>query len=209
MPRSCRALVSLLALFAALPLSAQRGEPARRGVVLGFDPLVYASMSSDAITGGRDVAGTGLALRFGWGFSEYWSLVMDVAVTDLEVADTAAYLLTHGDVMLRLTPVAWETRVGYLLPVLQAGWSLRDVSAEGESPTGTGIYTFEGNALTLGLGAELYLTRSIAIWLGAYWTSGEFDDERVGNITTHNRNAPATSVRFGTGLTLHGWPGWK
>lgn len=205
MPRRLLALALLLATVPlGAPLSAQQAAPERRGVIFGLDPILYSSLNSDAVTGGRSVGGLGLAMRFGWGISDTWSVVLDVAVVDLDVADTAKYVFAHGDLLLRATPVVWDSPLGPLVPVLQAGWSLRDVTAEDASPTNTAIYVFEGSALTLGAGAELYLNPKLALWFAGYWTTGEFDDERIGNITTHSRNEPGTSMRVGLGLTYHG-----
>jgi hypothetical protein len=174
-----------------------------RGFTMGIDPLVAAGLTSDGITGGRSVNGLGLALRFGWGFSERWTLLMDVAVTDLVVADTAGYFLSNGDVMMRWTPFTKVTPRGVWAPFVQGGFGFRDVTAEGASPSNTAIYMFEGEVLTLGAGVAYFVSPSISISTAAMWSTGDFNDERIGMVTTHGRGVPGTSARIGVGVNWH------
>lgn len=174
-----------------------------RGFTMGIDPLVGAALTSNGITGGRSVNGLGLALRFGWGFSNRWSLLMDVAVTDLVVADTAGYFLSHGDVMMRWTPFTRKTASGVWAPFLQGGMGFRDVTAEDASPTNTAIYIFEGEVLTLGAGVAYFVSPGLSISTVFMWSTGDFNDERVGMVTTHGRGVAGTSARIGVGVNWH------
>jgi hypothetical protein len=174
-----------------------------RGFHFGIDPLTYGSLASDGITGGRTVGGAGIAVRVGWGFSERLALTLDVSATTLAVADTAHYLMGHGDVLLRYTPLARRTRLGTWAPFVFIGGGLRDVTADDASPTNTAIYAFEGEVFTLGAGTSVYVRRSLAILGAYYWSTGDFNDERVGNVTTHNRGVAGRSSRIALGLTWH------
>jgi hypothetical protein len=186
-------------------IAAKAAAPAAnlRGFTMGIDPLVGAALTSDGITGGRSVNGLGLALRFGWGFSERWALLMDVAVTDLVVADSAGYFLSHGDVLLRWTPFTKAAPGGVWAPFLQGGFGFRDVTAEKASPTNTTIYMFEGEVLTLGAGVAYFVSPGISISTAFMWSTGDFNDERIGMVTTHGRGVPGTSARIGVGVNWH------
>lgn len=203
-----RILLTYLACF-GLALSAD-AQPAldsapvnRRGLHIGIDPGTYATLTSDGITGGRSVGGFGLSLRFGWGFTDRLALTMDVGVTDLIVADTAGYLLGNGDLLLRYSLGAFTLPLGTIVPFVHGGVGLRDITAEDASPTNTKIYVFEGEALTLGGGASIYFSRELALFAALYWNSGDFNDERVGNVTTHSRGVSGVSTRVSIGLTWH------
>lgn len=175
----------------------------RTGFFLGFDPIAYASLTSDVLTGGRSVAGTGVSLRFGWGFSERWALVMDVPVTDLVISDTADFLMSHGDVAVMYLPrgmTLWGRR---LVPFLQAGAGFRALESTYYGSGGPQLYSLEGEVFSAGAGLRLYVERSWAIAVQGWWSSGEFNDERIGNTTTHNRNLAATSLRVQGGLEWH------
>lgn len=202
MPR----VIALLALAGSVAIAGAQPAPEtvnRRGFSMGLDPLTYAALTSDGITGGRTVGGFGLQGRFGWGFSDRVALVMEVAVSNLRVADTAAYLLDHGDVLLRVTPFARRGPGGVWAPFVHVGLGFRGVDAEDASPTGTRIYHFEGDEVTLGGGAELYVTRELSVFFGASWSMGDFTDERIGNVTFHGRKVAGESVRAAAGLTWH------
>lgn len=194
-----------LAVLAVLwsPLMCAQSTPNIRGFTMGIDPVVNAALASDGITGGRRVDGLGLALRFGWGFSDRWTLLMDVAVTDLVVADTAGYFLSHGDLLMRWTPFIKETARGAWVPFVQGGLGFRDVTNEGASPTNTKLYMFEGEVLTLGAGVSYFSSPSISFSAAFLWSTGDFNDERIGMVTTHGRGVPGTSGRFGVGVNWH------
>ncbi len=198
-----RTAVMVAALLVAVDLRAQAPAANQRGFFIGFDPLAYAALSGDAVTGGRSIGGTGVSLRFGWGFSERWAFVMDVPVTDLPLADSADYLLSHGDLALqyRLRPLRAGRRA--LVAHLQAGVSLRSVDATLYGGGGPAIYSLAGEALSLGGGVAYYVLPSVATTLNAWWTSGAFNDERIGNTTTHNRGLQATSYRVQAGVEWH------
>jgi hypothetical protein len=187
----------------ASPAKADAPTANLRGFTIGIDPLVAGTLTSDGITGGRSVNGMGLTLRFGWGFSDRWTLLMDVAVTELAVADTAGYFLSHGDVMMRWTPFTKTAPGGVWAPFLQGGLGFRDVTAEDASPTNTAIYMFEGEVLTLGGGVAYFVSPEISISAAAMWSTGDFNDERIGMVTTHGRGVPGTSARIGVGVNWH------
>jgi hypothetical protein len=187
----------------AVPAPAAAPAANRTGFFVGFDPLAYATLSSGALTGGRTKGGSGVALRFGWGFSKRVALVMDVPVTDLPVSDTTNFLLSHGDIALMFFPVTWELAGRPLIPFGQVGAGLRALDAtlyDGGSPQ---TYAFAGEVFSLGAGARLYIAPQFAIALHGWWSIGEFNDVRVGNVTTHNQHISATSARVQTGLEWH------
>lgn len=171
---------------------------------LGIDPVVHATLKSDYVTDRRVVGGSGLQLRFGWGFNDKLGMSMDVAVTKLDVADSARYLLANGDVVVRYTPFTFPLYGRAIAPFLTGGVNLRDVSAEGRSPTGTRIYALEGEVASFGAGVDVFLTPSLSATLVYHAGIGDFTDERVGNVTTHNRDKSGESHRVSLGITLHG-----
>lgn len=202
-------LAALALLLAPLALAAQgdsaasRAPANRTGFFIGFDPIVYASLTSDVITAGRTKGGTGVALRFGWGFTERLALVMDVPVTDLVVSDSADFLLSHGDIALMYFPTAVTLWRRPLVPFVQVGGGFRDI----ESTLYTGgppqMYAFAGEVFSVGAGVRYYVERRWAITLQGWWSSGDFNDERIGNTTTHNRHVAATSTRVQAGVEWH------
>ncbi len=202
--RRLRTFLALSLLAAPAAAQAPDAAPAnRRGFSLGLDPVTYATLASDGITDGRTVGGFGLSLRFGWGFTDRLSMAMDVGVTDLIVADTAGYLLGNGDLLLRYSVGAFALPLGTMVPFVHVGVGLRDITAEDASPTNTAIYSFAGEALTLGGGASLFLSRELALFAALYWNTGNFNDERIGNVTTHSRGVSGVSTRVSIGLTWH------
>lgn len=200
-------IVALAALLtcAAAPLGSQEATPPAnlRGFQFGIDPLVYATLKSDYVTGGRTVGGLGLQLRIGWGFTDHLSLAMDVSVSDLAVADSAKYLLANGDVLLRYTPRTVTVGGHVVAPYLGLGVNVRDVSADGRSPTGTTIYELAGEVLALSVGTSVYLRRDFALFAAYHAGLGDFNDERIGNTTTHNRRLRGDSHRLALGVTWH------
>lgn len=205
-----RTLLAALALSLAPMALAAQGDSAatrapanRTGFFIGFDPIVYASLTSDVITAGRTKGGTGVALRFGWGFTERLALVMDVPVTDLVVSDSADFLLSHGDIALMYFPTAVTLWRRPLVPFVQVGGGFRDI----ESTLYTGgppqMYAFAGEVFSVGAGVRYYVERGWAITLQGWWSSGDFNDERIGNTTTHNRHVAATSTRVQAGVEWH------
>lgn len=210
-----RILLAILALF-TLSLSAtaqgtvpaaspdQSAAPANRtGFFIGFDPMVYASLTSDVITAGKTNGGTGVSLRFGWGFNERLALVMDVPVTDLVVSDSADFLLSHGDIALMYFPTALTLWGRPLVPFVQVGGGFRDIESTLYAGGAPQIYAFASEVFSVGIGARYYVERRWAISLQGWWSSGEFNDERIGNTTTHNRHVMATSSRIQAGLEWH------
>lgn len=205
-----RTLLAALALSLAPMALAAQGDSAatrapanRTGFFIGFDPIVYASLTSDVITAGRTKGGTGVALRFGWGFTERLALVMDVPVTALVVSDSVDYLLSHGDIALMYFPTAVTLWRRPLVPFVQVGGGFREI----ESTLYTGgppqMYVFAGEVFSVGAGARYYVKRRWAITLQGWWSSGDFNDERIGNTTTHNRHVAATSTRVQVGVEWH------
>lgn len=174
-----------------------------RGFSVGVDPLVLGALTSDYVTSGRAVNGLGLALRFGWGFSDHWTLLMDVAVTDLAVADSASYFLSHGDILMRWTPRTIEAARGTWAPFVQAGLGFRDVSPFEASPTPERIYFLEGEVLTVGAGAAYFVSPKLSLSAVFNWSAGNFNDERIGMVSTHGRGLPGKSWRAGVGINWH------
>lgn len=163
--------------------TAQRPGAHRTGFFIGFDPLVYAMLSSSHITQGREPGGVGVSLRFGWGFSERWALVMDVPVTDLVVNDTADFLMAHSDIAVMYFPTALTVRNRSLVPFVQAGGGFRSLEStlyDGGTPR---IYALVGEVDSIAAGLRYY--------------------ECLGDTTTHRRHIAATSARVQAGLEWH------
>lgn len=207
-------LVALALSVLPLPLVAQADSAARRtaaatqpanrtGFFIGFDPIVYASLTSDVITAGKTKGGTGVSLRFGWGFSERLAIVMDVPVTDLVVSDSADFLLSHGDFALMYFPTSFTLWQRPLVPFVQVGGGFRDIESTLYAGGAPQIYAFASEVFSVGAGARYYVERRWTITLQGWWSSGDFNDERIGNTTTHNRHVAATSTRVQAGLEWH------
>jgi len=175
----------------------------RRGFFIGFDPVAYASLNSDVITAGRSKGGTGVALRFGWGFSDRIALMMDVPVTDLVISDTADFLMSHGDVALMYLPTTLRLAGRALVPFIQVGGGFRSLESTYYGGPKPQLYSLDGEVFSVGAGARYYVERRWAITLQGWWSSGDFNDERIGNTTTHNRHIAATSMRVQDGLEWH------
>lgn len=199
----CGALLTCAAT--ASPLRGQDAESSAnlRGLHIGVDPLVYATLSSDYVTGGRTVGGMGLQLRFGWGFTERLSFALDVSVTKLAVADSAQYLLGNGDLLLRYAPGTFRLASRTVVPYIAAGYGLRDISADGQSPTASRIYDLAGEVLAVSAGASVYVRPNLSVFIAYHGGFGEFNDERSGNTTTHNRGLRGESHRASVGMTWH------
>jgi len=200
-------IITLAALLtcAANTAAGQDSQPPAnvRGLHLGIDPLVYATLKSDYATGGRTVGGMGLQLRAGWGFTERLSLAFDVSVSDLAVADSAKYLLANADLLLRYTPTTVVVAGRTVAPYVGIGVNLRDIGADGRSPTGTDIYELAGEVLALSAGASVYLKPELSIFVAYHAGLGDFNDERIANTTTHNRRLYGESHRIALGVTWH------
>lgn len=201
-----RTLLLATWLLLAVPFAAPAQAPAqanRSGFFVGLDPLTYAWISGREITGGQSRGGAGLALRFGWGFTDRLSLILDVPVTELGVADTADFLMSHGDVALRYIVATLPLRHGLLAPFVQVGAGFRELESNYVDDTGSRLYILEGEAFSAGGGAALYVSPQIAV-VAAVWASvGRFNDERIGNTTTHRRGYAGTSYRVQVGLEWH------
>ncbi len=202
LPRLAPALALALALLAVLP-RAPLAQANRSGFFVGFDPIAYAALHGDSIVDGRTQGGTGIALRFGWGFGEQWAIVMDVPVTDIAVSDTMDVMLSHGDVLLLWSPRAFMVSGRTLLPYLQAGVGFRSLDGRlyiGSTPH---IYALEGEVFSIGAGARLYVAPAFALTLQAMWSDGHFNDERLSETTTHGRGLRASSYRVQSGIEWH------
>lgn len=175
----------------------------REGFFIGFDPVAYAWIAGDSVTAGDSRGGSGLSLRFGWGFSDRWALVMDVPVTDVRVPGGGKYLMSHGDIMLRFTPAVWPVGRMAVVPFAQAGGGIRDLDATLYTGGAPQMYALAGEVFTVGAGVAWYVRPEFAASLAAHWSSGEFNDERIGNVTTHNRGLTAESYRVQAGIEWH------
>lgn len=177
-------------------------EPVLKGFFIGADGG-GAVLRSDYVTGGRSVGGGGYGLRFGWGLSRSFTIAMDVLATKLAVADSADYLMGHGDMLLRYHPLRWRRGKVTWVPFVHAGGGFRDISAEGASPTASRIYEFSGGTVTVGAGTYVFLAPGASLFIASYHTRGDFDDERIGNVTTNSRNKPGQSSRLAIGVNWH------
>jgi hypothetical protein len=135
----------------------------RTGFFIGFDPLAYASLTSD----------------------------------------DEDYLMSHGDIALMYFPRAFALGKRPLLPFVQVGGGFRSLESTFRGGGAPQIYALEGEVFSVGAGLRYHVERRWAITLQGWWSSGEFNDERVGNTTTHNRNISATSTRVQAGLEWH------
>lgn len=208
-----RTLLAVLAL-SALPLTVAAQDdtvaalrtPAaanRTGFFIGFDPVAYATLTSDAVTGGVRRGGTGIALRLGWGFTERLAIVFDTPVTDLRVADSADYLLATSDLALQYRFATRRVGKRALVPSVQVGVGLPSVDATFYGGPAPLDYTLSGESLAIGAGIAFYLRPSLATTLHAWWGQVAFNDERIGNTTTHGRGIKATSSRVQAGVEWH------
>lgn len=170
------------------------------GLIIGLDPIVYSSLTSDYITGGQARGGGGIALRFGWGFRPKIALIMDVPVTLIPLGDSSEYFLSHGDVLLQFAFPERRLARSVLVPFAQLGLGFREVSSSIYTPAGTLVYSIEGEVFTAGAGLLWFVRRNFAIAGSASYSTGDFNDERLGSTTVHNRGVPGRSWRVQMGV---------
>ena len=209
--RLALALLALAVPAAVLAQGASTARPSaprganREGFYLGLDPVTYLWLRSDHVAVDRTVGGAGLTIRVGWNFTDRWALLLDVPVADLRVSSQADYLLSHGDIALRATPVALRLFDRPFLPFAEVGGGFVDVSSTyypgGAAPPQ--LYDLAGENFSVGAGALWYAAPSVAISIAGWWSTGTFNDERIGNTTAHNQGIGMTSYRVQAGVEWH------
>ncbi len=90
-----------------------------------------------------------------------------------------------------------------VVPFVQAGFGFRSLDGRIYDAGTPRIYVLEGEVLSLGAGSRVYVSPAFAVTVQAWWSSGDFNDERVGQVTTHSRGIGAASWRVQTGLEWH------
>jgi opacity protein-like surface antigen len=149
------------AALAAGSAGAQVGSPpvqsGTRGFTLGLD------LNGSAIERGTSAwpRGAGLGLSLGYGVSERVSLFTRANL---------AYRMAHVDVGARFTFGGTESR---LRPYVEGAFT-RSATSAFVSPTGEGPARSHGYGLTGGAGMEYFVSRRVAIDVGASYSRGEF-----------------------------------
>lgn len=208
MTRSALAALFTGLLLAAAPLDAQAvvsgsvGASSTKGFFIGAQlngSAVSAEDLSDEIE-----SGGGLGLQLGYGFSPRLALVLDG--TGAVITSTGdEFSLGHFDIALRYA-FTGETR--RFVPFLEAGISGRAATQKdvtflvGNSYT-TGDLSISGTGLTLGGGAQYYVSPKVALGLGLKWTRGEFSTVKYDNVSVDGLEIDAVTTRFNIGLTWY------
>ena len=209
MTRSALAVLSTAFLLTAAPLAAQSvaGGTASASSTKGF--FLGAHLNGSAISAedlSDDVeSGGGFGVRLGYGFTPRLALVLDGTGAIINSTDDE-YTLAHFDVALRY---AFTGATRRFVPFLEAGFSGRAAGADDvtlyldDGSQTTGDLTISGTGLTLGAGAQYYVSPKVALGLGLKWTTGEFSTVKFDNVSVDGLEIDATSTRLNLGVTWY------
>jgi len=193
--------IALAAAFSqAIPLSAQSSTTRGWSLALQAQGTSLSIEDADADQGG------GAGLRFGYGLNRSFTLFLqtDGGLIDVEEADdfTGEWRMGHVDLGVRFH---FANSLNRWIPFLEAAAGVRAVSVEAAEVEDEILdVSFSGSSFSLGGGVQLYLNETLALELDGRFTSGQFTDIDVGNITVGGFDIDAQSTRLGIGLVW--WP---
>jgi len=184
----------------AIPLSAQSWTTRGWSLALQAQGTSLSIEDADADQGG------GAGLRFGYGLNRSFTLFLqtDGGLIDVEEADdfTGEWRMGHVDLGVRFH---FANSLNRWIPFLEAAAGVRAVSVEAAEVEDEILdVSFSGSSFSLGGGVQLYLNETLALELDGRFTSGQFTDIDVGNITVGGFDIDAQSTRLGIGLVW--WP---
>lgn len=199
------ASVLLVAVIAggafALPATAQRSDAPERSnterlflqVTLDGQALEY---DRDAFA---DAEGGGLSLRAGWGVSRLVTLYIGVSGARVDSESGGVlndeYDWGSGEIGARFNFRSGRAFVPYADVALQ-GVTARDDDLDLE---------FSGGGLVLGGGVSYFLSRSVALDAGLRFGGGEFNEVKLGRLSSEidDDNFNYGAGRFSLGLTFY------
>lgn len=203
------ALFMLAALWlTAAPLASQTvvertaEASSTRGLFLGLH-LNGSAISMDEPDTDME-SGGGFGLQLGYGFTPRLAVVLD-GTGAMMSSSAGDYSLGHFDIALRY---AFTHATRRFAPFLEVGYSGRaavqdDVTISAGGYYGRGDLSISGTGLTLGGGAQYYLSPRVALGAGLKWTTGEFSTVKFDNVSVDGLELDATSTRFNVGLTWY------
>ncbi len=201
----------LLAALVAAPvaLAAQDNPfpvekpPVRGGIFATISPLAFASFTSNDITDGERLTGTGFGAAVGYGLTTRLTMLGDLTVTDLTIEPGSAYHLYHAELLVR--PSLRPMRFGRVEVVgfLDAGGGLVKIS--GERPVFPAVekHGFSGSFITLGLGTSVFVSHTFAVTVTGHGSFGTISDEKIGSVTAGNFSVGARTTRATIGVSWH------
>lgn len=187
-------------IVAAVPAGLEAQSSTTRGWNLGFH-LQGATLSveeGDAANAG------GLGLHAGYGLNRRFTIFASLDGAEFDVDDADAELagtwkMGHFDLGTRFH---FANSLRRWVPYLEAAIGARVVSLD-DATVGdqerAGV-SFSGPAFTVGGGVSFYIKETLSLDLDLNFTSGEFTDVSVGELTVGGFDIDARSTRFGVGL---------
>jgi len=166
---------------------------------LSFDA---SSITSDELNASTE-SGAGVAAQFGWGFTKNFAIVLDASAARIASLN-GDFDLAHVDLGGRWHFVSM--RSGFV-PFVEVGYSGRVATKQGAlmSDDAGNMYTGDlsilGSGVSLGGGFHYFVAPKWAIGGGLKWTTGQFSQVRVDNVTVDGLAIDATSARFNMGFT--------
>lgn len=200
MIRPVLALSFALALAAA-PLSAQGAVRSNtKGLLIGAG-FAWQSITIDEFSEDSE-SGMGLDLNLGWGFTPKFAVLFDgsgVSLDDDEGGEDI--VLGHFDLLARYS---FANAARAFVPYVEGGFGVRvlaqdDADFEGE----TGDVSLSGSAFTFGGGVQYFMTPKWAINANLKWTTGEFDEFQIDNVSFSGLDIDATTTRLTLGISWY------
>ncbi len=178
-------------------------ESTTRGLNLGF----YLEAASLSVEGSEGEGGGGAGFRVGYGLNRIFSLYFEADGVSVKSSNSTTFqgtwTLGHADVGTRIHFAnSLRSWVPYLdLAVGARGASVKDVEVNGQPG---GDVNISGGSFSVGGGLSAYLKETLALDVGLKFSSGEFNEIRIGALSLNNLDIDAKSTRFRVGLVW--WP---
>lgn len=200
-----RAPVSLVgAVCLLVPAMASAQLSTSRGLSFGAH-LLGTSIS---VEDGDAQSGGGLGVRAGYGVNRIVTVFLQIDGSQIDIEDSGAdvagnWQLAHADIGARFH---FASTLRRWVPYLDASFGARTVSVsdaviEGENQ---GKVSFTGPAFTAGGGISIFFKPTLAFDASLKWSTGSFDEVKVGSVSLRDLDIDATTARFGLGLMW--WP---
>lgn len=193
--------LGLLGASGTAPLRAQQSTT--RGLNLGF----YLEAASLSVEGSEGESGGGAGFRVGYGLNRIFSLYFEADGVSVESQNAerfqGTWTLGHADLGTRIHFAnSLRSWVPYLDVAVGGRWaSVKDVEVNGQSG---GDVSISGGSFSFGGGLSAYLKETLALDVGLKFSTGEFNEIRIGALSINNLDVDAKSARFRVGLVW--WP---